>query len=81
MDKNQKKVFRTTEITGVGIVGYNVQFSLKDLYALRALADNAKAQDMAAINLLAEVITKLCDNTIEQFETEHFDFLSNNGAK
>lgn len=81
MDKNQRKVFRTTEITGVGIVGYNVQFSLKDLYALRALADNAKAQDIESINMLAEAITKLCNKTIEKFETEHFDFLSDNEAK
>lgn len=66
------------EVKGFGIVGYTVEFSIKDLWALRRLADCVLencTSDISPEKTLAEIIGKLCNSTIGYVDAESMDFL------
>lgn len=68
---------KITPINGVGTVGYNVQFSVKDLYQLQYLA--ARVLDTCdkdtAQYELADTITTLFDKTVGGNVDWNWDFL------
>ena len=69
---------RITEIRDYGVCGYQVTFSVKDLYRLRYLA--ARVFDKCEVDTaeckLAEVISDLFSATIGGEAERDYDFLS-----
>ena len=85
MDKSKKEnTFCTNKMHGWGVIGYRVEFSANDLWALRAMADavlvETKNSECMA-TMLADTIHSLCNNTIGVVTKNSWDFLSNNSAE
>lgn len=85
MDKNRKEnTPNIKQVYGSGVIGYKVEFSISDLYALRALADDVIFEtkgDNCFATALANTIIKLCVNTIGVPAENKWDFLSNSSAE
>lgn len=54
------------------IVGFNVQFSIKDLCTLRDIAHTANAGDEDAISLLIDFVEQLSDKTVRYGDEDSF---------
>lgn len=80
----KENAFHTDKMHGYGVIGYRVEFSIKDLYALRAIADavlvETKNSECMA-TMLADTIHRLCNNTIGVVTKDSWDFLSNDSAE
>lgn len=80
----KENAFHIDKMHGYGVIGYRVEFSVKDLWALRALADavlaETKNNDCMA-TMLANTVHSLCNNTLGVISEDSWDFLSNNSAE
>lgn len=65
------KILRTTNKT-IELVGFNVQFSIKDLFALRGLVHSANGGDEIAKALLIDFAAQLYDKTIGCADEDSF---------
>lgn len=70
----KEKVLRI-EGDEIEIVGFNVVFSVKNLFALRGIAHTANGGDEDAISLLIDFVTQLCDKTISCADEDSFSFV------
>lgn len=61
-------------VVGIGTSGYQVEFSLPDLYRLREIAASASHHEDEKVKELCSVVFALFDKTIGK-TSEKFDFL------
>lgn len=78
MAKINSSSSKIQEVDGFGVKGYRVEFSIKDLWALRRLADcilENCTHEISPERTLAEIIGKLCNSTIGYVDADTMDFL------